>query len=189
MEARARRRRLRAEATEIKCPCPLARARCWARRASSVAERCRRRGRAARARSTLAPCNAGPWRASAGVHRIRGCCARRGARRRNLFDDDRIIGPLRYLLSVPSRCLVIRFTLGPPPNYYTSRPDLLLTRPYISMKGNTVRIPLPLHVAATYHTWPRPFICLLRRLHRSFLSPLLRAHLEGGPFLLYSLSL
>jgi len=43
VQARARRRRLRAEAREIRMgrryPCPLPRARCWARRAFSVAER------------------------------------------------------------------------------------------------------------------------------------------------------
>lgn len=66
-----------------------------------------------------------------------------------------IFGPLRSATPFPSSPgsyhlrLHGRLSLF---NYYTSGPVLLLTL-YISMKGNTVRIPLPLH-DATYHTWP-----------------------------------
>jgi len=68
-----------------------------------------------------------------------------------------IFGPLRYPSSFPPApsSTGSYHPMSPPTslsNYYTSGPVLLLTL-YISMKGNTVRIPLPLH-DATYHTWP-----------------------------------
>jgi len=169
------------EAREIRirrrCPYPLPRAHCWARRASfSVAEWCRRHGRAVRAQSTLGPCNAGPWR---------GQCIESGFVAQGAAGVGTtclmIIGLLRCPFPFPPAPLSSGLHLAPLPTTTLPDPTYFL-HPPISMKDNTVRIPLPSH-DATYHTWLRLFSSASFDVSIYSSSPLLRAHLEGGrPF-------